>query len=138
VDSRSFVSDVFGMVLIGTAIGLAVWEIISHRFSADRWLHPRSRLWRRLLIAGLLASVGVLLSLEARQLLPTQTPGGILRFAALLGLLAALLLILALVDIVRTVDVAVKHSLREVQNDLKSAITSTKTTHQSSDEKRAS
>jgi len=137
VDTRSFVSDVFGIVLIGTAIGLAVWEIITHRSSPDRWLHPPSRLWRRLFIAGLLATVGVLLSLEARQILPTQTPGGILRFAALLGLLAVLTLILAFIDIVRTVDIAVKHSLREVQDDLKSAVSSTKTIPPSSDEKRS-
>jgi hypothetical protein len=113
------VSDVFGMVLIGAAAILGVWEqvVYSHRQDSP-WLVTRRRYRRRMLVSSVLAAVGSMIVMESRQLLNIQRPSILAVYVFSLGCLCILLVILAAIDVADTARNAVKHSLWELEKAL--------------------
>jgi hypothetical protein len=113
------VSDVFGMVLIGAAAILGVWEqVVYSRRQESPWLVTRRRYRRRMLVSVVLAAVGSMIVMESRQLLNIQRPSILAVYVFSLGCLCILLVILAALDVADTARNAVRHSLWELEKAL--------------------
>ena len=112
-------SDVFGMVLIGAAALLAVWEqLVYSRRQESPWLVTRRRYRRRMLVSMVLAAVGALIVLESRHLMDIHRPSVLAIYVCLLGSLCILLLVLAAIDVTETARNAVRHSMWELEKAL--------------------
>ncbi len=113
-------SDAFGLILMGSAIILGVWEIAQQRNpERDAWFVTSRRLRRRLFLCGLLGLIGLILCLEARKILPIHGVYATLVFAACLALLTLLLLVVSLADVADTLNSAARKSLSEVNEALR-------------------
>ena len=113
------ITQIFGLIMTAAAVVLAFWEYRSWRgYYGDNFLLTRGRLRRRLLIAGVLAGIGVLLILEGSGVIPTHDPRLFLAYAAAMLLLAVILLILAAADFIDTVKHASTESIRELERSL--------------------
>ena len=113
------ITQIFGLLMTAAAVVLALWEYRAWRGTyGDNFLLTRSRLRRRLLIAGVLAGIGGLLVLEGSGVIPTDDPRLFLAYAASMLLLAIVLLILAGADFIDTVRHASTESLRELERSL--------------------
>ncbi|MGB9690795.1 MAG: hypothetical protein ACPL7D_01355 [Candidatus Sumerlaeaceae bacterium] len=109
------VSDAFGLILLGSAAILTWWEIAQQRNpERDVWFVTPRRLRRRLVLSGLLGLIGLILTLEARKVLPIRGVGPTLVYAAVLGGLTLFLLIISLADIADTLNCAARKSLSEM------------------------
>jgi hypothetical protein len=117
---NDLLSDIFGVILIAAAIVLAAWEVNTFRNAGeDRWLVTRRRCRRRLLVSAVLAVIGLLLTLEARKIIPTERVGVFVVFAAIVTGLSVFLLILAGIDVLETVNSATKQSLNELDRAIR-------------------
>lgn len=113
------ITQIFGLLMTAAAVVLAFWEYRAWRgYYGDNFLLTRARLRRRLLIAGVLAGIGVLLILEGSGIIPIHDPRLFLAYAASMLLLAIILLILAAADFIDTVKHASTESLRELERSL--------------------
>ncbi len=113
------ITQIFGILMTAAAVVLAIWEYRAWRgYYGDNFLLTRRRLRRRLLIAGVLAGIGVLLTLEGTGVIPTRDPRLFLAYAAGMLILSVMLLILAGADFVDTVKHASTESLRELEHSL--------------------
>lgn len=107
-------TEIFGLILVGTAFLLAAWEYHAWRGRyGENFLLTRPRMRRRVLIAAVLASIGVLITLESRGTFPTNEPGNLIVFAIVVLILSVLLVILAGVDAVETVRRAADETIRD-------------------------
>jgi hypothetical protein len=111
---------IFGLLVLLTAVGLAGWEIYSHRKDREdyRWLHTDSRLRRRITMAILLLFVGALIVGESLGFLALGNLRHLLVYVSALTALAFALLILS----VRDLGEMARNAERRAIEDLKKAI----------------
>lgn len=134
----TIVADAFGIILVGTAILLAGWEVLQQRQpDRDRWFVTPRRLRRRVLVSLLLAIIGIIISLDARKVLPFSGLAWDLAYAMGLGALALLLIVLAIADFFDTVNSAARKSLAELEQAMKSSKTPNERTEGQSDKPSA-
>ncbi|MCX7625567.1 MAG: hypothetical protein N2Z21_05085 [Candidatus Sumerlaeaceae bacterium] len=117
-------ADAFGIILVGTAIVLVCWEVFQQRQpNRDRWFVTPRRFRRRVLVSLLLGIIGVIISLDARRLVPFTGIAGAVTYAVGLGALAILLIVLAITDFFDTMNSAARKSLADLELAMKSAKT---------------
>lgn len=114
------VAEIFGYIILLTAVGLLGWEIyIYKRGDAEvHWLQTPHRFRRRMIMAGLLVCVGLLIIVEARDLLALSNIRHLVIYVSSLTALALLLFILSVRDLGDMARNAEKHAIE----DLKSAL----------------
>lgn len=111
--------QIFGWVLVGVAGGLAVWEQVAYAHRNETaWLVTRRRYYRRMVIAVVLAAVGVLISVQTRQMISPQDVGAFTVFVLVVTGLCLLLFILAAVDAYDIAKSAAQHALNEASHSL--------------------
>jgi len=119
---RETVADAFGLILIGTAAILALWEFFQQRSrERDVWFVTRRRYRRRLTVSVLMALIGALMSAEAHRILPFDGISGVLIYAVTLCTAAVLLLVLAFADVADTINSAARKSLAELDAVMRAA-----------------
>lgn len=120
----TIVADAFGIILVGTAILLAGWEILQQRQpDRDRWFVTPRRLRRRMLVSLLLAIIGIIISFDARKIIPLSGLAWVFAYVLGLGALALLLVVLAVADFFDTVNSAARKSLAELEQAMRSSKT---------------
>jgi thiol:disulfide interchange protein len=128
MDARETIADAFGLILIGAAIILAVWEIIQQRNPArDTWLVTPQRLRRRLVLSFLLSIVGIIMTAEAQGVEIFHGLWGTLFYAGVLLCLAGVMVLLALADVTSTINAAARKSLQDLEGAMRSQRTEQKT-----------
>jgi uncharacterized membrane protein YidH (DUF202 family) len=110
-------SEIFGYILMASAVVLAVWETYAFRNRAeDAWLITRRRYRRRVLVSGVLILVGVLICVEARGVINIHRVAPLTIYVFTLTGLSLLLVVLALADFADTAQTARRHFMREVES----------------------
>lgn len=117
---QNTVALIFGIFVLITALGLAGWEIYTHRKENEefRWLHTPSRLRRRIAMAVLLGLVATLLLGEASGILALDNIRHLMIYVCLLASLALALVVLSIRDLAEMA----RNAERQAIDDLKNAI----------------
>ena len=109
------VTEIFGYILVGVGLLLAAREQVeySRRKITGSWFVTLARYRRRLVISVILAIIGSLFVVQARNLIPVRV-GTFMIYVAVLLTLALLLMILVLMDVLDTARTAAKHSMEDL------------------------
>jgi heme/copper-type cytochrome/quinol oxidase subunit 3 len=119
-ETKDFISEIFGYVLIGVAFGLGVWQYnVSRAAAKGSWLNSRRRLHRRIMISVILVLIGTIMVLEAHKYIPTYRPAGLLIYLFSTVTLSLVLLLLAAADVYETANSAMKQSLSELDEAIR-------------------
>lgn len=97
----NIVAEFFGYAVMLAAVVLVLWEVYSSRTVAEdfHWLHPPARLKRRLIMAVILLSAGLLIALEASGVIVLKQPQYLIMYVISLSGMSLALLILSLRDL---------------------------------------
>jgi hypothetical protein len=115
------VAEFFGYGILVTAAVLFTWETFANQRQQDsdtRWLHTPSRFRRRLIMAVMLVIVGVMIVLEARDIIVLERISHLVVYVTSLCVLAVALFILSIRDLG---DMA-RNAERQAVDDLKLAL----------------
>lgn len=110
-------SEIFGYILMASAVVLAAWEYFAFSTRAeDAWLITRRRYRRRILVSGVLVLIGILISVEARGLINIHHVAPLTLYVLTLTGLSLMLVVLAITDFADTARTARKHFMREIES----------------------
>ncbi len=115
------VAEIFGYMILLTAAVLMAWETLAHRrkLDDDAWLRTPTRFRRRMIMAGVLAAVGVLIVAEARHFLVLQHISHLVVYVTALTVLAVTLFVLSIRDLGDMARNAEKFALKNLETALK-------------------
>lgn len=111
------IAEIFGYVVLLTAISLAAWEIKVQRQPDDEtaWLQTPRRFRRRLIMAGLLVLVGLMILGESYGLLVLNDVTQLLIYITTLTVSAVALLVLAIRDLGDMAKNAERHAMQDLK-----------------------
>jgi len=112
------VAQIFGYAILAISAGLAAWEFVSNKrpTSDTLWLYTPSRFRRRIIMAVLLACVGVLLLAETHGLLELNQISHLLIYVSALSALSLTLFILSIRDLGDMSRSAEKQAILDLQS----------------------